>query len=84
MLIFYVIESGKVTIQKKTGLLIFEPQALSQEGFEDINDAIKWIESRYGNPKRIGNQFIWQSQGTDNAYRIKFITVNQRGCYEGI
>ena len=43
MLVFYVIESGKVTIQKKTGLLIFEPQALSQEGFEDINDAIKWI-----------------------------------------
>lgn len=84
MLVFYIIETGKVKIQAQTGLLIFKFDAISQEGFENINDAIKWIESRYGNPKRIGNQFIWQSQGTDNAYRIKFISVNQRGCYESI
>lgn len=80
----YAIEVGQLELQAATGLLVFQNPTLSSEAFEDINDAIKWIESRYGNPKRIGNQFIWQSQGTDNAYRIKFITVNQRGYYEKI
>lgn len=71
----YAIETGKVELEAKTGLIIFKHNALSQEVFEDINDAIDWIESRYGSPKRAGNTALWQSQGTDNAYRIRFLSV---------
>lgn len=71
----YAIETGKVELQAKTGLIVFKSSALSQEAFEDINDAIDWIESRYGSPERVGNTAIWQSEGTDNAYRIRFLSV---------
>lgn len=71
----YAIETGKVELEAKTGLIIFKHNALSQEVFEDINDAIDWIESRYGSPKQIGGYYVWQSYGTDNAYRIRFLDV---------
>lgn len=71
----YIIETGNVNIQAQTGLLVFNSSAISQDGFENIEDAINWIESRYGSPKRIGDHFIWQSHQTDNAYRIRFINV---------
>lgn len=71
----YAIESGKIEIQAATGLLIFNADSLSSLAFEDIQDAIKWIESRYGSPKQVGGYYVWQSYGTDNAYRIRFLDV---------
>lgn len=80
----YIVESGKVDIQAQTGLLIFNSSAISQDGFENIEDAISWIESRYGSPKRVGEHFIWQSALTNNAYRIRFINVvsHEERCEE--
>lgn len=74
----YAVEFGKVEIQATTGMLVFLVDGLSGLAFEDIEDAVKWIESRYGSPKRIAAHCIWQSCGTDNAYRIRFLDVFEK------
>lgn len=75
----YAIEVGQLEVQAATGLLVFQNPTLSSEAYEDINDAIAWIQSRYNRPVRIGDKFIWQSASTDYAYRIRFLDVKEKG-----
>lgn len=75
----YVVQYGNTELQAATGLLIFNAEAVSQLAFEDLDDAAKWIESRYGNPKQLGGQYVWLLSGADNAYRILFLDVASKG-----
>ena len=49
-----------------------EPK-ISCDGYTSINNAIKFIESRSDEPKRINSEFVWL--GKYNKYRILFIKV---------
>lgn len=75
----YVVQYGNTELQAATGLLIFNAEAVSQLAFEDLDDAAKWIESRYGNPKQLDGQYVWLLSGADNAYRILFLDVASKG-----
>lgn len=71
----YVIETGTVTIEAKSGIPIFESQTLSLKAYEDLRDAVTWIESRYDSPKRISYALLWQTQNTKRAYCIKCLIL---------
>lgn len=52
--------------------MLKEPK-ISCDAYQDMNNAIDFIESRADNPKRVNSEFVWISNY--NKYRILFIKV---------
>lgn len=50
---------------------------VSSEGYEDIGDAIEFVETRSSNPK-VQEGWLWLDD-EGNKYQIKGITVKRRG-----
>lgn len=65
--IVYVIEG---TPKTKGG---FGCPKISSEGYNNLEEAIQFIESRTGYPKRLGSTYIWHS--SNYQYRILFIKI---------
>ena len=46
---------------------------ISSEGYSNLENAIQFIESRTGQPQRLGTSSIWYS--SNYKYRILFINI---------
>ena len=52
---------------------VLKDSKISCDGYTDINNAIKFIESRADEPRRIDSEFVWISKL--NKYKILFVKV---------
>lgn len=51
----------------------YEIIAVSGEGYDNLKNAISFIESRADSPQKIEDRFIWTSKDCD--YSLKFISI---------
>lgn len=58
---------------REIGIAVCNDWKVSSLAFNDINDAIAWIEKRSDNPRRVDNWLVWV--GKNHDYKIVDVDV---------
>lgn len=70
----WIVEIGHI---EKIGTKdVFCTTCISSEAYSSFNDAVAFIEGRYGHPYRTEMHLVWKSGSSDGfAYRLKCLTL---------